>query len=80
MIIKEDKERMLTEETGNANLKTTKRQISISARAIDNKGKIVKGKSIEDKEKPANSSSLNWNVCNLILNYTIFSENNDRST
>ena len=59
MIIQEDKERMLTEETGNANLKTTKRQISISARAIDNKGKIVKGKSIEDKEKPPNSSGLN---------------------
>ena len=54
---------MLTKKSGiAANRKITKCQISKSIRTIDRKGKIEKGRSIENKEKPANSSGLNQKI------------------
>ena len=51
---------MLTKKSGiAANRKITKCQMSKSIRTIDRKGKIEKGRSIENKENPANSSGLN---------------------
>ena len=51
---------MLTKKSGiAANQKITRCQMSESIRKIDRKGKIEKGRSIENKEKPANSSGLN---------------------